>query len=68
MTPQLLVPFGNYLTSLTGSWNAIFEVIVAFNVLTALLALVALKPVRRRTTSRLGIGLAENVRLAAVVK
>jgi OFA family oxalate/formate antiporter-like MFS transporter len=64
----LLVPFGNYLTSLTGSWNAIFEVIVAFNVLTAVLAIAALKPVRRRTASRLALGLAENVRLAAVVK
>jgi OFA family oxalate/formate antiporter-like MFS transporter len=45
----LLVPIGSYVTAVTGSWNAIFEVIVAFNVITALLAVFALKPLRRQT-------------------
>jgi OFA family oxalate/formate antiporter-like MFS transporter len=47
----LLVPIGSYVTAMTGSWNAIFELIIAFNLLTALLAVFALKPLRRQTQS-----------------
>ncbi len=49
----LLVPIGSYVTAVTGSWNAIFELIIAFNVLTALLAVFALKPLRRQTQALL---------------
>lgn len=49
----LLVPIGSYVTAVTGSWNAIFEVIIAFNVVTALLAVFALKPLRRQTQASL---------------
>jgi OFA family oxalate/formate antiporter-like MFS transporter len=49
----LLVPIGSYVTAVTGSWNAIFEVIIAFNVVTALLAVFVLKPLRRQTQASL---------------
>jgi OFA family oxalate/formate antiporter-like MFS transporter len=49
----LLVPIGSFVTAVTGSWNAVFEVIIAFNVVTALLAVFALKPLRRQTQASL---------------
>jgi OFA family oxalate/formate antiporter-like MFS transporter len=47
-TAALLVPFANVLTAATGSWTAVFVVASALNVAAAVLALVALKPMRRR--------------------
>jgi OFA family oxalate/formate antiporter-like MFS transporter len=45
---SFIVPLGSVITAATGSWVAIFVVVIAFNVLTALLALLVLKPLRRR--------------------
>jgi OFA family oxalate/formate antiporter-like MFS transporter len=45
---SFIVPLGSVITAATGSWMAIFIVVIAFNVITALLALLALKPLRRR--------------------
>jgi OFA family oxalate/formate antiporter-like MFS transporter len=45
-TAALLVPLGNVLTTATGSWTAIFVVASALNIIAAILALVALRPMR----------------------
>jgi len=45
-TAALLVPLGNVLTTATGGWTAVFTVAAALNVIAAILALVALKPMR----------------------
>jgi MFS transporter, OFA family, oxalate/formate antiporter len=45
-TASLLVPLANVLTSATGSWNAVFIVAALLNIAAAVLALVALKPMR----------------------
>jgi OFA family oxalate/formate antiporter-like MFS transporter len=63
----LLVPIGSYVTVVTGSWNAIFEIIIAFNVVTALLAVFALKPLRRQTQVTLTGRLTADARLASVI-
>ncbi len=42
----LLVPLGNVLTTATGGWTAVFMVASALNIIAAILALVALKPMR----------------------
>ncbi len=47
-TAALLVPLANVLTNWTGSWNAVFYVSAALNVLAAITALVLLKPMRKR--------------------
>jgi MFS transporter, OFA family, oxalate/formate antiporter len=47
-TAALLVPLGNVLTTATGSWTAVFVVASALNIIAALLALAALKPMRIR--------------------
>jgi len=47
-TAALLVPFANVLTTATGSWAAVFVVAAALNIVAAVVALVALKPMRRR--------------------
>ena len=47
-TAALLVPLGNVLTTATGSWTAVFVVASALNIVAAMLALVALKPMRKR--------------------
>jgi OFA family oxalate/formate antiporter-like MFS transporter len=47
-TAALLVPFANVLTTATGSWTAVFVVAAALNIVAAVLALVALKPMRMR--------------------
>jgi MFS transporter, OFA family, oxalate/formate antiporter len=47
-TAALLVPFANVLTTATGSWAAVFVVAAALNIVAAIVALVALKPMRRR--------------------
>jgi OFA family oxalate/formate antiporter-like MFS transporter len=47
-TAALLVPLGNVLTMATGSWTAVFVVASVLNIIAAILALVALKPMRIR--------------------
>jgi MFS transporter, OFA family, oxalate/formate antiporter len=47
-TASLLVPVGSVLQAATGSWMPIFLVAVAFDFITALLALFVLKPLRLR--------------------
>jgi OFA family oxalate/formate antiporter-like MFS transporter len=47
-TASLLVPLANVLTSATGNWNAVFIVAAGLNIVAAILALVALKPLRMR--------------------
>jgi OFA family oxalate/formate antiporter-like MFS transporter len=47
-TAALLVPWGNVLTTATGSWTAVFAVASALNIIAAILAVAALKPMRRR--------------------
>jgi OFA family oxalate/formate antiporter-like MFS transporter len=43
----LLVPFGNVLRDSTGSWQSVFTLIVALNVLASLLAVLVLRPMIR---------------------
>lgn len=45
-TASLLVPFGNLLTTATGSWHAVFTVAAAMNIVAAFMALALLKPLR----------------------
>jgi len=47
-TAALLVPLGNVLTTATGSWTAVFVVASALNIIAAILALAALRPMRMR--------------------
>src|SRR5438270_8698555 len=47
-TASLLVPLANVLTSATGSWHAVFYVAAILNIVAAILALLVLKPMRRR--------------------
>jgi OFA family oxalate/formate antiporter-like MFS transporter len=47
-TASLLVPFTSVLTTMTGSWHAVFYIAAALNAVAAVLALVALKPMRKR--------------------
>ena len=47
-TAALLVPLGNVLTTITGSWTAVFMAASALSLIAALIALVALKPLRLR--------------------
>jgi MFS transporter, OFA family, oxalate/formate antiporter len=51
-TAALLVPLANVLTAVTRSWTAAFIVSAVLNVLAAALALVALKPLRKRAMSQ----------------
>ena len=51
-TAALLVPLGSLLRDLTGNWLAVLYVAAAVNLLTAALALLALKPLRRRFIRR----------------
>jgi OFA family oxalate/formate antiporter-like MFS transporter len=46
-TASLLIPLGSYLQETYGSWEPIFGLAVAFDWITALLALLALKPMIR---------------------
>jgi OFA family oxalate/formate antiporter-like MFS transporter len=47
-TASLLVPLANVLTSATGSWHAVFYVAAVLNIVAAVMALVLLRPMRRR--------------------
>ncbi|MBD5654220.1 MAG: oxalate/formate MFS antiporter [Candidatus Eremiobacteraeota bacterium] len=51
-TAALIVPLASSIHDSTGSWSAILGVLVAFNVITAVLAFVVLKPMRERTLAR----------------
>jgi OFA family oxalate/formate antiporter-like MFS transporter len=49
-TASLLVPLANVLMTVTGDWHAVFLTAAAMNIIAALLALFALKPVRAAYT------------------
>src|SRR5438128_1695523 len=51
-TAALLVPLANVLTTATGTWNAVFIVAAALNIAAAILALVALRPMRLRAMAQ----------------
>jgi OFA family oxalate/formate antiporter-like MFS transporter len=58
-TAALLVPLGSVLRDATGSWLPIFALAVAFDWLTALLAMFVLRPMRRRLSPQVTVELAE---------
>ena len=45
-TASLLVPFGNVLMTMTGSWHAVFLIAAGMNAVAAVMALAVLKPLR----------------------
>ena len=47
-TAALLVPFGNVITTSTGSWTAVFVIAASLNIVAAVMALFVLKPMRVR--------------------
>lgn len=49
---SFVVPLGSVITVATGSWVAIFVVVMIFNFITAILAIAALKPLRERALQR----------------
>jgi OFA family oxalate/formate antiporter-like MFS transporter len=51
-TASLLVPLGNVLTTITGTWLAVFIIGASMNILAAILALFVLKPMRVAYTAR----------------
>ena len=51
-TAALLVPLANILMARTGSWYPVFLTAAAFNLVAAALALLVLKPMRRRLVAR----------------
>jgi OFA family oxalate/formate antiporter-like MFS transporter len=51
-TAALLVPLANVLKSSTGSWHAVFYVAAILNIVAAVLALVALKPLRVKAMAK----------------
>src|SRR5262249_38653111 len=51
-TAALLMPFANVLTTPTGRWTAVSGVAAVLNVVAAVLALVALKPIRARVMAQ----------------
>jgi len=51
-TASLLVPYTNQIQKITGSWDTVFLVAAALNILAAVLALVLLKPWRARVIAR----------------
>ena len=46
-TAALIVPFTSILTTMTGSWHAVFLAAAATNIIAALMALLVLKPMRQ---------------------
>jgi OFA family oxalate/formate antiporter-like MFS transporter len=50
-TASLLVPYANLMQKSTGTWDIVFIVAAAANIVAALLAVVALKPWRRRVVA-----------------
>jgi OFA family oxalate/formate antiporter-like MFS transporter len=53
-TAALLVPVGNYLQQSSGSWDSVFLIAAAANILASLLAIAVLKPWRRRVVAQAG--------------
>ncbi len=53
-TAAILVPIGNYLQQSTGNWDLVFLVAAGANILAALLAVLALKPWRKRVVAAAG--------------
>lgn len=53
-TAALLVPYTNQIQKLTGSWDMVFIIAAGANILAAVLALVVLKPWRKRVIARSG--------------
>src|SRR6266702_4533921 len=51
-TAALLVPLANVLTAATGNWTAVFVVAAALNIAAAILAVAALRPMRRRAMAQ----------------
>ena len=51
-TASLLVPLTSVLTTMTGSWHAVFYAAAALNALAAVMALAVLKPLRARLMER----------------
>jgi MFS transporter, OFA family, oxalate/formate antiporter len=51
-TAALIVPYTSVLTTMTGSWHAVFLAAAALNILAALLALFVLKPMRAAYTRK----------------
>src|SRR5262249_55938899 len=51
-TAALLVPLANVLTTATGSWTAVFVVAAVLTLVAAVLAPVALKPIRARVMAQ----------------
>ncbi|GJE54801.1 MULTISPECIES: oxalate/formate MFS antiporter [Methylobacterium] len=49
-TAALIVPFSSVLTTMTGSWHAVFLAAAGLNILAALMALFVLKPMRAAYT------------------
>jgi OFA family oxalate/formate antiporter-like MFS transporter len=51
-TASLLVPLGNYAQQSSGSWDGVFLIAAAANILASLLAIAVLKPWRRRVVEQ----------------
>lgn len=51
-TAALLVPYTNQIQKLTGTWDMVFIIAAAFNILAAVLAIAVLKPWRARVIAR----------------
>ncbi|GJE69377.1 Oxalate:formate antiporter [Methylorubrum podarium] len=49
-TAALIVPYTSILTTMTGSWHAVFLAAAALNILAALMAIFVLKPMRQAYT------------------
>src|SRR5262249_53705946 len=45
---SLLVPLGNVITSATGGWGFVFAMVASFDIIAALIAVLAIKPLRAR--------------------
>ena len=52
-TASLLVPFTSVITAATGSWHAVFYIAAGMSAVAAVMALVVLKPMRKRMASTL---------------
>jgi MFS transporter, OFA family, oxalate/formate antiporter len=57
-TAALIVPYTSVLTTMTGSWHAVFLAAAALNIVAALLALFVLKPMRAAYTRKPEVSLA----------
>lgn len=62
-TASLVVPYTSVLTTMTGSWHAVFLAAAALNIIAALMAIFVLKPMRRAYVRTSGAP-AEQVRVA----